>query len=146
MRFLSAILLALILAAVIPGLAFAQEAEAPADTVEVETEPTDLERAQESLDTVTAELMVENLERLAARHLVLCITLRDPGLTAAAEQAPISAAALSRAVVAGDLVREREVVLRRLRRLGIQCIEAPAEHVSTELINRYLEIKRRELV
>jgi uncharacterized protein (DUF58 family) len=58
----------------------------------------------------------------------------------------VSAEALNRAVVAGDLVREREVVLRRLRRLGIHCIDAPAEKVSTELINRYLEIKRRELV
>ncbi len=65
MRFLSAFLLALILAAVIPGMAFAQEAEAPADTVEVETEPTDLERAQESLDAVTTEL--DSLLVLASR-------------------------------------------------------------------------------
>ncbi len=98
------------------------------------------------VDTVTAELMVENLGRLAARNLVLCITLSDPGLATAAEQAPMNPATLSRAVVAGDLVREREVVLMRLRRLGIHCIDAPAEKVSTVLINRYLEIKRRELV
>jgi len=65
MRYLSAILLVLILAAVIPGMAFAQETEAPADTVEVETEPTDLERAQESLNTVTAEL--DSLLVLASR-------------------------------------------------------------------------------
>ncbi len=98
------------------------------------------------VDTVTVELMVENIQRLAGRHLVLCVTLRDPGLSAAADQAPRSAEALSRAVVALDLVREREVVLRRLRRLGVHCIEAPARAVSSELINRYLEIKRRELV
>lgn len=98
------------------------------------------------VDTVTAELMVENLGRLARRNLVLCITLRDPELVSAAEQSPTSPAALSRAVVAADLVREREVVLRRLQRLGIRCIDAPAEQVSTVLINRYLEIKRRELV
>jgi len=98
------------------------------------------------VDTVTAEIMVENLSRLASRHLVLCITLKDPGLIASAEQAPRSAEALSRAVVASDLLREREVVLLRLRRLGIHCIDAPVGSVSTELINRYMEIKRRELV
>ena len=98
------------------------------------------------VDTVTAEIMVENLSRLASRHLVLCITLKDPGLIASAEQAPRSSEALSRAVVASDLLREREVVLLRLRRLGIHCIDAPVGSVSTELINRYMEIKRRELV
>jgi uncharacterized protein (DUF58 family) len=89
---------------------------------------------------------VENLTRLATRHLVLCITLKDPDVLAAAEQAPITAATLSRSVVAADLVREREVVLMRLRRLGIHCIDVAAASVNSELINRYLEIKRRELV
>jgi uncharacterized protein (DUF58 family) len=98
------------------------------------------------VDTVTAELMVENLTRLATRHLVLCITLTDPDLRTAAEEAPVNAESLSRAVVAADLVREREVVLMRLRRLGIHCIDVAAASVNSELINRYLEIKRRELV
>ena len=49
-------------------------------------------------------------------------------------------------MVARDLLREREVVLRRLRRLGAHCIEARPEALGTRLINRYLDIKRRELV
>ena len=65
MRYLSAILMAMILAAVIPGMAFAQETEAPADTAVVEIEPTDLMRVQESLGTVTAEL--DSLLILASR-------------------------------------------------------------------------------
>ena len=48
--------------------------------------------------------------------------------------------------VANDLTREREVVLRRLQRLGVMCIDAAPREVSTQLINRYLDIKRRELV
>ena len=36
-------------------------------------------------------------------------------------------------------------VLRRLRRLGIHCLDAPPAAISTALLNRYLEIKRREL-
>ena len=44
-----------------------------------------------------------------------------------------------------DLFTERDLVLRRLRRLGVHCIDAPPAAVSTALLNRYLEIKRREL-
>jgi len=37
-------------------------------------------------------------------------------------------------------------VLSRLRRLGIQIIEAPAAEIGPALVNRYLDVKRRELV
>jgi hypothetical protein len=37
-------------------------------------------------------------------------------------------------------------VLVRLRRQGVHCIDAPPEQVSSHLINRYLDIKRRELI
>jgi uncharacterized protein (DUF58 family) len=98
------------------------------------------------VDTVTAELMLENLDRLARRHLVVFVTLRDPGLDAVAAAPPRSSADLYRAVVAHDLVREREVVLRRLRRMGVASIDSAPALVSTQLVNRYLEIKRREMI
>ncbi len=34
----------------------------------------------EFVDTTMAELMIENVERLAARHVVIFVTLRDPSL------------------------------------------------------------------
>jgi len=98
------------------------------------------------VDTVTAELMIENLGRLARRHLVLFTTMRDLALSETADGAPRDLTGLNRAMVARDLLREREVVLLRLRRLGAHCIEAPPGGLSTRLINRYLDIKRRELV
>jgi uncharacterized protein (DUF58 family) len=98
------------------------------------------------VDTVTAELMIENLGRLARRHLVLFTTLRDQALTETADGAPRDLTGLNRAMVARDLLREREVVLLRLRRLGAQCIDTLPGALSTRLINRYLDIKRRELV
>ncbi|WP_199351178.1 DUF58 domain-containing protein [Haliangium ochraceum] len=98
------------------------------------------------VDTVTTELMLENLQRLARRHLVVFVTLRDTEVGALAEAPPRTLAALHRAVVADDLLREREVVLQRLRRLGVYCIDAPPQDVSMSLLNRYLDIKRRELL
>lgn len=97
------------------------------------------------VDTVTAELMTENLGRLARRHLVLFVTLRDPSLDGIAGQPPDTVSDLHRSVVATEFLRERHLVLRRLRRLGIHCLDAPPAAVSTSLLNRYLEIKRREL-
>ncbi|MDJ0972978.1 MAG: DUF58 domain-containing protein [Planctomycetota bacterium] len=98
------------------------------------------------VDTVTAELMLDNVHRLARRHLVLFVTLRDPELLAIAERDPDRVSGLYESVVAGDFVREREVVLARLRRMGCVCIDVAPQHVSTRMLNQYLEIKRRELI
>jgi len=98
------------------------------------------------VDSVTAELMVENLERMRKGHLVLFVGLRDAQLEAVARREPVDLDRLNRAMSAHDLVREREGVLHRLRRGGVHCIDTPPHQVSTRLINRYLDVKRRELV
>jgi len=97
------------------------------------------------LDTVTAELMIDNVTRLARRHLVLFVAVRDPSLESRAAARPHSLSALHEAVVAGDFARERHVVLERLRRVGAHCVDAAPERFSMALVNRYLDIKRREL-
>ena len=97
-------------------------------------------------DTVTAELMVENLQRMIRQHLVIFVTLRDGGLQDIAEAEPRSTGRLLRSVAARDLLTEREVVLKRLRRLGVHTVEALPDQVSSDLLNRYLDIKRRELL
>jgi len=98
------------------------------------------------VDTVTAELMLENLSRLARRQLVVFVTLRDPALDATALAPPRRLGDLYRSVVAADFVRERERVLARLRRMGIACVDSAPAQVSSRLVNRYLDIKRRELI
>jgi uncharacterized protein (DUF58 family) len=98
------------------------------------------------VDTVGAELMLENLGRLARRQLVLFVALRDPSLDSAALAAPRRLGDVYRSVVAADFVRERERVLARLRRMGVQFVDAAPGLVSSRLVNRYLDIKRRELV
>jgi len=100
----------------------------------------------EFVDTVTAELMLENVERLAGRHVVIFVCLSDPLLAETVDTAPGSLNAMARAVIADDFLRERRVVLERLRRLGVHCLDLRADQVGPALINRYLEIKRRELV
>lgn len=97
------------------------------------------------VDTVTAELMVENVTRLSRRHVVLFVALQDPLLLTVADRRPDDIGDLQRAVVAHSLLRDRELVLRRLARLGILCVDAPPGRVSGQLIDRYLYAKRKEL-
>ena len=99
----------------------------------------------EFLDTVTAELMIENIRRLARRHLVMFVSLRDPMVETRALVPPGTFAALHEAVVAQDFARERNLVLERLRHAGCHCIDTTPERFSMAIINRYLDVKRREL-
>ncbi len=98
------------------------------------------------VDSIAAELMVENLGRLARKHLVVFVTLRDPQLDAWMHAPPDDQLALNRAVAAAEDRRERDVVLKRLERMGLQTIDVEPQKVGPELINRYLEIKRRERI
>lgn len=100
----------------------------------------------EFVDTITAELMLENVERLAARHLVLFVCMQDPGLAATVDQNPFSVNAMSQSVIADEFLRERRIVMERLRRMGVHCLDVKAEQIGAEIINRYLEIKRLELI
>ncbi|HTR88128.1 MAG TPA: DUF58 domain-containing protein [Reyranella sp.] len=97
-------------------------------------------------DTVGAELMVDNLRRLAAKHLVLFVVLADRQLAQLAAARPETFQGLGRSVFAQDFESEREVVLQRLRRLGVQCLQADPQQLGVELINRYLDIKRRDML
>jgi uncharacterized protein (DUF58 family) len=53
---------------------------------------------------------------------------------------------VTRAVIADDFLRDRQIVFERLRRLGILCLDSPAERIGAELINQYLAIKRGEKI
>jgi uncharacterized protein (DUF58 family) len=98
------------------------------------------------VDTIGARLMEENLQRLSRKHLVLFVTIRNPDLEAVAAHRPGTVRQMARSVVAAELLQERERVLKGLRRHGIQTIDAAPDQISPELLNRYLEIKRRELI
>ncbi|MFN0060443.1 MAG: DUF58 domain-containing protein [Planctomycetota bacterium] len=100
----------------------------------------------EFVDTVTAQLMLENVERLSRRHLVIFVAIRDPWLAETTSAEPTDLLQLERAVVARTLATERELVVRKLERMGVRCVSASPRDVSVRLLNTYLDIKRRELI
>ncbi|MFN3470393.1 MAG: DUF58 domain-containing protein [Novosphingobium sp.] len=94
-------------------------------------------------DPTSAELMIENVGRLVERHLVLFVVMHDAELGAIAAAPATSLQAAAEAVTAGTLMRERALVLQRLRHLGVRVLEARHDRIGTRLLDSYLAIKRR---
>lgn len=90
--------------------------------------------------------MIEFLGRLLRRHLVLFVILRDEELEGLTEAEPVEPDDVSRAVVAGTLLKERDTVVARLRRMGVHIVETKAANVGPAVINAYLDLKRRDLL
>ncbi|MBB4658999.1 DUF58 domain-containing protein [Parvularcula dongshanensis] len=100
----------------------------------------------EFADPTMAELMIETVGRLTRDHLVLFVAFRDEELEAIAAAEPQEVEDVSRAVVASDLLRERELVLTRLRRLGAEVLEADAETFGPAVASRVVAIRERGLL
>ncbi|HLH89832.1 MAG TPA: DUF58 domain-containing protein [Xanthobacteraceae bacterium] len=98
------------------------------------------------VDTVTAELMIEATQRIARRHVVVFVTLRDAILHGLADAPPVSFGAVAQSVIAHGFLRERLTVFERLQRIGIHCLDVPSRSLPVGLINRYLMIKQRGLL
>ena len=98
------------------------------------------------VDTITAELLIESMQRVANRHLVVFVTQRGSVLQNAVDAAPGQFTDVAQAVIAQDFLRERSIVFERLERLGIQCLDVPSTTLSVALVNRYLMIKERGLI
>ncbi|MXO74980.1 DUF58 domain-containing protein [Altererythrobacter aerius] len=93
-------------------------------------------------DPAGAEMMIESLGRLVERHLVLFVTFEDTELLTLQGAEPGSLDTLATAVAADTLARQRALVLERLRRMGIDAIQAPWQSLGYRVIDRYLENKR----
>ncbi len=100
----------------------------------------------EFVDSVSAELLLENLHLLLKRHLVMFVTLRDPMLHGLRAAKPAGFMPVAEAVIADDFIRERSVVLEKINRLGVHCLDVPADGMSSAVLNRYLLIKQRGLL
>jgi len=100
----------------------------------------------EFTDATTAELMVETLGRIVRRHLVVFVALDDPLTAAPLSMRPTTPDHLAEAIVAGGLVGDRQRVLRRLERAGVDVVHGPPGRAALDLLAAWTRIKRRELI
>jgi uncharacterized protein (DUF58 family) len=97
-------------------------------------------------DTVNAELMVENITRLARRHMIVFVTFSDEELETLRDAEPRAPDDVARAVIAQRLLQERGIVLARLRRLGVHIVDAPVRQLGQALVRAYDTLRRQERV
>lgn len=97
-------------------------------------------------DSISAELMVENIGILARHHFIVFVALKDPELNSLLEPGVTEMAAVARSVAARALIQERRLVMDRLARLGVLCLDSSADTLTSSLIARYIDIKSREVI
>ncbi|MDR3279731.1 MAG: DUF58 domain-containing protein [Synergistaceae bacterium] len=100
----------------------------------------------EFVDAIQAELLIESLGWMTRRHVVIFVSMRDEASSKLQCAPPDDFTSVASAVIADDFLRERRIVLERIARLGVHCLDVPAAGISTALLNRYLMIKQRGLL
>ncbi len=97
-------------------------------------------------DTISAELMLAALKPLLSRHLILFVSMHDEELEALAAAEPALPQDVVRSVTAAALLRQRKLVLTRLRRLGAHVIETQHDTAGPAIVESYLRMKRRNIL
>ncbi len=97
----------------------------------------------EFTDPTSAELMLGAAARMRKRHRLLFVLFRDVELEAFVEARPETADDVIRANVANALLRERRIVIERLKRLGIDVLEAAPDDLALALAERYVRDRER---
>lgn len=95
------------------------------------------------IDTTQSELMLETVARLLKKHVVIFVAFRNQPLGALTQTSPETPEDITRAVIAQSLLSERDIVMAKLARMGVDVIDADPNTINAEVVNRYLEMKRR---
>jgi len=101
---------------------------------------TDLAETAMTPDVIQAALQI------ARRHLLLFISFSEPQVMELLARVPKNPLNMYRVMAAQEMSHRRELLLRRLREQGAFALEMPPDHVSTAIVNQYLEIKDRGLL
>ncbi|NJO40021.1 MAG: DUF58 domain-containing protein [Cyanobacteria bacterium CRU_2_1] len=92
--------------------------------------------------TASAELLAA-MGRLSPRYLPFCVTLRDSQIDVKANTFTQDIPNAYARAVALDLIAQRQVALATLKQRGVLILDAPANQISEQLVDRYLQLKAR---
>lgn len=95
--------------------------------------------------TASTELLAA-LGRLTPRYLPFCVTLRDPQVDRIAHTPTQKVTTTYARAVALDLLAQRQVAFAQLKQKGVLVLDAPANQISEQLVDRYLQLKARNLL
>lgn len=98
------------------------------------------------VDELASEELLGAMLRLRPRYLPFCVALRDPEVDRLARPASDTVAAGYERAVALDLLAQREAVMAHLKQRGVLVLDAPANGISDRLVERYLQVKAKNLL
>lgn len=98
------------------------------------------------LDENAASPLLEALPSLARRHAVAVATSADPDIVRLLTTEPEDEEAVYETAVAFEVDRSRASVAARLRRRGVDVVDAPAPRLGAACVRSYLRAKSRALV
>jgi uncharacterized protein (DUF58 family) len=95
--------------------------------------------------TASAELLAA-IAQLTPRYLPFCVTLRDPQVDRIAHTSTETVEDAYNRAVALDLLAQRHLAYAQLKQQGVLVLDAPADRISEQLVDRYLQLKARNLL
>ena len=84
--------------------------------------------------------------RLLKRHIVIFVAFRNTALDQLITQDAVTPVEAASSLIGDGLMREREVVLKRLERMGVNVIDADAETLNMKVLNTYMLLKARNAI
>jgi len=93
------------------------------------------------VDPESSSQLIAQLGVLARRHAVLCVALADYELDRILAGPPEDIPALYRQTVAQTLLDDRDQAAAKLSARGVGVMKASPEHLSVQVVNRYLGFK-----
>ncbi|MEL6438000.1 MAG: DUF58 domain-containing protein [Cyanobacteria bacterium J06621_8] len=98
------------------------------------------------VDATASSELLGAMMRLTPRYLPFCVTLNDPQVETIAHTPTNNTKATYARAVALDLLAQRQVAFAQLRQKGVLVLDAPCDRMSKELVDRYLQLKARNLL
>ncbi|HLK60530.1 MAG TPA: DUF58 domain-containing protein, partial [Chthonomonadaceae bacterium] len=97
-------------------------------------------------DPESSRQTILELSALQPRHLVAAVTLLDSKVLQAANQEAELAETVYQKAVAMQVLEDRQRANAALSQRGVLVVDSPADKLSAELVNRYLEVKARMML
>jgi len=85
----------------------------------------------------------EYVRTLTANHLLLCVLLRDEGLTTLASTPPVTELEAFHTAAAAEILAAQGRMVRQLQRAGVLVVETLPGELAAVIINQYLDLKAR---
>jgi len=97
-------------------------------------------------ETAALPEVVESASRMVPQHVLVFAVTRPAELTAIAAKVPGDARDMFRVMAAQELVEGRARLLGHLRQRGALALEVPSADLAATVVDRYLDVKERNLL